>query len=308
MLPQLKMLKNYYQNHKRFVAAMLVACGLGIVAVAHTLSLAHGSNQTMDQLNTDPQIDAVVAEGRVATYPDAQITVSAESSGRILRLLVEEKQQVHRGDLIAELDSAELRASLAEAQAKLAETASDFRLAQLKLAQINQVSADAISTLDRYEHQRDLETAAARRDLAAASVDRIQAELDKTRIAAPIDGSVIARFTRAGEIVESGMPIVTIANMTRMRVEAEVNEFDGGKLHVGSPVTITAEGYPGSWGAKIEEVPDVVTNRQLRPQDPGRPSDTGVVLAKIAFLSPTPLKLSQRVEVLIDTGTQRQTH
>jgi hypothetical protein len=49
----------------------------------------------------------------------------------------------------------------------------------------------------------------------------------------------------------------------------------------------------------VEEIPDAVMARRLKPQDPGRPSDTKVLLVKIALGGKTPLKLGQRVEVAI---------
>ncbi len=50
----------------------------------------------------------------------------------------------------------------------------------------------------------------------------------------------------------------------------------------------------------MEESPDAVVGRRLKPQDPGKPEDTRVLLVKVALLEPTPLKLGQRVEISID--------
>ena len=62
--------------------------------------------------------------------------------------------------------------------------------------------------------------------------------------------------------------------------------------------------------AVVEEVPQVVVTRQLRPQDPGRPTDSGVVQVKLALQSPAPLKLGQRVETPSagPAGTGRGSH
>ena len=65
-----------------------------------------------------------------------------------------------------------------------------------------------------------------------------------------------------------------------------------------APATISAEGYPGpGWRGRVEEIADAVGPRRTRPEDPGRPADTRVLLVRIAFLEKTPLKLGQRVEV-----------
>ena len=55
-----------------------------------------------------------------------------------------------------------------------------------------------------------------------------------------------------------------------------------------------------SWRGKVEEIPDSVVGRRLKPQDPGKPGDTRVLLVKIALLEPTSLKLGQRAEIRID--------
>jgi hypothetical protein len=58
-------------------------------------------------------------------------------------------------------------------------------------------------------------------------------------------------------------------------------------------VTITAEGYPGrSWKGRVEEIPDSVTLRRLKPQDPSRPTDTRILAVKVAFAETTPRSLS----------------
>jgi multidrug resistance efflux pump len=104
-----------------------------------------------------------------------------------------------------------------------------------------------------------------------------------------------------GQMIDPQGRLVTIADLTQARLEVEVNEFVGEGLVVGAPATITAEGYPGKqWRAKVEEILDVVAGRQLRPQDPGRPSDTGVLMVKLVVLDPVPFKLGQRVDATIE--------
>jgi multidrug resistance efflux pump len=134
-----------------------------------------------------------------------------------------------------------------------------------------------------------------------ATIDRLNIVVAKGQIRAPIDGTVIGRYAHAGQMIDPAGRIVTIADLTQTRLEAEVNEFDVDGITSGCPATVMAEGYPGrQWRAKVEEIPDVVAGRQLRPQDPGHPSDTGIVLVKLVFLEPVPFKLAQRVEVTIE--------
>jgi HlyD family secretion protein len=83
-------------------------------------------------------------------------------------------------------------------------------------------------------------------------------------------------------------------------VATEAHEFDAGSVKLGAPVTITSDGYPGhSWRGRVEEVPDSVTPRRLKPQDPARPTDTRVLAVKVAFSEPNPLKLGASVDLSI---------
>jgi HlyD family secretion protein len=287
--------------------AILLSC-LGLFFVAHTVSTAHGTTSSMPgsdvSLSTADSVSSsggIVAEGRVVTYPGERVSVASELGGRIVRLAVAEGQVVHKGDLIAQLESDEYRADLAEATARLGEIDADISLLEWKLKRTTDLTSRGATPLVEVEQQRrDLAAARARREAAAAHADQLHIQLQRTTITAPIDGTVIARSVQESEVVQAGSPIVTIANLAHTRIEAEVNEFDGAGVVLGRRAFVTAEGFPGvRWPATVEEVPPVVVTRQLRPQDPGRPTDSGVVLVKLALPEPIPLRLGQRVEVRI---------
>lgn len=247
------------------------------------------------------QDERVVAEGRLVAYPGAEVVVATELPGVVVRLLVDEKDRVRKGQAIAELRADDLRAELSEARARVDEAEADIRFAEVDLGRAERLLAEKVGTqevADRARRNRD--AASSRRETALASASRIQAVLAKMRIVSPIDGVVILRSVQAGEHLEAGEPLVTVADLDLTRVEAEVDEFDAGRVALGAPVRVTAEGYTGqSWPARVEEIPDAVIPRRLKPQDPGRPSDTRVLLVKIALDGKTPLKLGQRVEVEI---------
>jgi RND family efflux transporter MFP subunit len=243
----------------------------------------------------------VVAEGRVVAYAGAEVTVGTEAAGRVEAIRVDEKMIVRQGDLIAELNSADLRASRAEAVARIDEADADIRFSERELARDQALLARKASTPQALDaDRRALDSARARRAAAVATRDRFDALIAKTRIVAPIAGVVTARYVHPGETVEPGTRIVTIADLDRLRIEAEVDEFDTAQVALGATVAVTAEGYDATiWRGLVEEVPDSVIARRLRPEDPGRPIDSRVLPVKIAFQGATPLKLGQRVEVAI---------
>ncbi|HZF10201.1 MAG TPA: efflux RND transporter periplasmic adaptor subunit [Thermoanaerobaculia bacterium] len=243
----------------------------------------------------------VTAEGRLVTYPGAQVVVATDLAGTLTRLHVAEKDRVKKGALLAELKADDLKAELAEQRAKVAEAEADIRFADVNVARAERLLAAQVGTQDTADRTRSNRDAAhARLATARAAVERLEARLAKSRLTAPIDGTVLERSAQPGEHLAAGTPLLTLADLKRTRIEAEVDEFDTGRVALGATVQVTAEGYDGqSWRGRVEEVPDAVVNRRLKPQDPGRPSDTRVLLVKIALLEPTPLKLGQRVEVAI---------
>ena len=249
-----------------------------------------------------PERQLVLAEGRLATYPGAEITLSAELSGRIIELRVNERDRVKTGEKLAEVDVKEQRAALAEAWSRVKEADSDiayFKREQGRSQQLFAQNAVAQASLDKSVH--DADNAERRRGSLIASTTRLKTELDKSGVVSPIDGTVTHRFVDAGEFVNAGAPLVTVADLSRLRVEAEVGEFDAGRVRVGAVATIRAEGYEGkSWRAIVEEIPDQVVPRQLRPLDPSRPVDTRVLLVKVRPSEALPLRLGQRVEVEIE--------
>jgi RND family efflux transporter MFP subunit len=227
------------------------------------------------------------------------VTVGAELAGKLATLRVKERDSVKAGDLLAEIDVDEQRAALNEAWARVKEAEGDVSYLGREQSRAGELFAQRVlpqAELDRHRH--DAKNAELRRASLLAASSRLRVNLDKAKITAPIDGTVTVRFANAGEMLTAGAPIVTLSNLSKLRVEVEVGEFDAGRVKVDAPAQIRAEGYEGKvWKGTVEEIPDEVVPRRQRPLDPSRPVDTRVLLVKVRLDEPTPLRLGQRVEV-----------
>jgi HlyD family secretion protein len=280
--------------------AVIGAC-LAAATIFQATALCTGTAKPTAMASSAAAVPGIAAEGRVVAYPGAEVRVAAERGGRVVRVLVDEGTTVKRGDLIAELESAELRAGLDEARARLAEADAETRLAELNEGRRRELVAQRVVAVhDLDQATRDVEITRARRDTVRAEITRLEAQLRKTRIVAPISGTVVGRDVDPGEMLEASDVVVTLADLTRLRVEGEADEADAGALAPGALVEINAYGYPGrTWQGRIEEVADSVTVRRVKPQDPARPTDTRVITVKVAFAEPNPLKLGTTVELAI---------
>lgn len=281
-----------------------VLTGLGVVLLGSTVLRARAAETPKtipESAATEAPADHVSAEGRIAAYPGAEVVIGAEATGRLSKVLVDQGQTVREGQLLAELAVDDLQAALAEAKAHGVEAAAEARLAEAELTRRRELVRRNILALDEQDRaERDLQVAKARIDTAKAQVDRYAALIRKAHILAPFSGTVIERQHQAGEMIESGQALFTLANLKRVRVEAEADEADEGRLRRGAEVTVRSDAYPGqSWKGRVEDISDAVTTRRLVPQDPRRITDVRVMPLKVAFQEETPLKLGAHVELRI---------
>jgi HlyD family secretion protein len=207
-------------------------------------------------------ISAVVSATGTLT-PVNTVQVGSQVSGTIQHLYADFNDQVKNGQPIAQIDPAVFVAEVAEAQANLenseaqrdkaavsvAEAERELeRVAELhrkKLAPASELDAASFAhDAARVEH-RVKEAAVAQ---AEAALQREQVNLDYTTIHAPTDGVVISRDVDVGQTVAASLQaptLFTIANdLTRMQVEADVDESFIGKVRQGQPVSFTVFAYP----------------------------------------------------------------
>lgn len=271
-----------------------------------SLTGSAGPNQTVESAGTqarrkpdDPPL--ILAEGHVVACPDAEVVVGAELAGTVTRVLVREKSVVHKGDLLVVLRGDEIRASAEEAVARVNEIDADLALIEQEQLHLNRLAEKPPGPEEAGDKLKARWKAAkARRAAAAAGYKRIQAEFARTRIHSPIDGVIVSRTVNPGETVNLGAPLLRIVDLKRLRIEAEIDEYDIPRCTTGCTVTIITPGHSGqSWPGTVEEIADSLIPRRIRSEDPGRPTDTRVLPVRISLGESTPLKLGQRVEVKI---------
>ncbi len=195
--------------------------------------------------------DVIEATGTVR--PVQASDVAAQSIGNLLAVNVHEGDRVQRGQVLAVIDDAQPRAAVDRANAAVNAAQQDLIAAESELAL-------AKSTLKRYEglYQRksvspqeydEIKTrqsgARARRDLAEAGLAQAKAAQEQastalgyTKIRAPFEGVVTARRADPGTLAAPGMPIFTVEDVHRFRLEATVNENDVQDVRLGQAVPV----------------------------------------------------------------------
>ncbi len=194
----------------------------------------------------------VDAEATGVVEPINVIEVKAKSSGQIVAMPVETGTYLKPGDLLVQLDTRDTRNAYAQAKANLD--------AAIIKQRVSKTARDRAAELFKERIITSAENEAAEVDYAnaqatvlsnRAALDLRQQGLDEATVRAPVAGTVIEKDVALGQVIASGTgsfgggtTILKMADLTKVRVRALVNETDIGKVRAGLPASVTVDAYP----------------------------------------------------------------
>lgn len=217
----------------------------------------------------------VIANGTL--QPTNKANIGSELSGTVARVHVDVNDRVRKGQVLAELDTSRLRDQVARSRASL-------EVARANLRQSEATAAEARGNLRRLQEvwrlsggrvpsESELASAQAAVQRAQSAVASGQAgvtdsraalsadetNLRKAAIRSPMDGVVLSRAVDPGNAVAASLQAVTLftlaEDLTRMKLEVNVDEADVGLVREGQKATFTVSAYPArSYPADIRRV------------------------------------------------------
>ena len=241
------------------------------------------------------------------TFEATEVVVSAEAAGRILRFDAEEGDRLEAGRQVGAIDTVQLylqklqlerqRASVVSNRPDIAKQVASLReqiaKQQTERRRVENLLRDGAATtkqLDDIDAQikvldGQLEAQLSTLRNNAASIDensssielqiaRIEDQLAKCRIASPVAGTVLAKYSEAGELASVGRPLMKVADLDRIYLRAYFTSDQLAALKLGQKVTVTADfggdsriDYPGRivWIASESEfTPKTIQTRDSR--------------------------------------------
>jgi HlyD family secretion protein len=247
------------------IAAVVVLVAGGIVAMA-----ASKKNNAVTEVRTEAVqkrdlVASVTASGQVR--PHTKVDLSADITGKIVRLAVKEGDNVSKGQFLLQIDPqsydaavqraeanlANTKASLAQAQASLQQASSTYRRSmEIRKSNPNLVADDQIEQL-----KTQVEVNTALFDAAKHNVEQSEAglkdskvQLGKTTIYAPMSGRVTRLNVENGETAIMGTlnkdaaTLLTISDMTELETKVKVDETDVSRIAVGDSTIIQLDAFP----------------------------------------------------------------
>ncbi|MDU6416151.1 efflux RND transporter periplasmic adaptor subunit [Mixta calida] len=274
-----------------------------------------------------PLQQAVLADGTLSA--SKLVSVGAQASGQIKRLLVELGDQVKQGQLVAEIDSMTQQNALQNAQAALKNIEAQRAVKEAQLSNYRAAFArqkamltknltpkadydDALTTLSATE--AEIRALDAQIVQAQIEVNTAQVNLGYTRIVSPIDGTVVSVPVEEGQTVnavQSAPTLIKVANLDTMTVKAQISEADVINVQPGMKVWFTILGEPNrryeATLRAIEPAPDSINQDSTSSltSSSSSASDKKAIYYYGLFDVPNPqhrLRISMSAEVHIVLG------
>ena len=247
-------------SRKRWVALAVLAAATAVAALVAVQSGALKARAKAEQKKEPPPL-AFAASDIVRLSPHrlsvelampgtvqalSQATVRSKLSAEVRRLPVREGDRVAAGQVIAELDTAQLRNQLAERQATLESARATLAQTERTRATNAQLVTQSFISKNAFDSADDAYRAqAAAVQAAEAQVAQTQLLLSDAVVRAPIAGQVAKRFVQPGEKVAFDAPLLHVVDLSKLEVQAQAPVADVVRIAQGADVEVEIEGLAG---------------------------------------------------------------
>ncbi len=259
-------------NKKKIIIGIGIVVILTIFIVANLLKSKGGHIEVQVSEVTRGDITQVVS-GTGKVQPETKVKISANVSAEIIGLYVKEGDNVRKGDLLVELDSKRYEAAeeqaasnLKSAQARLKKARSEYNRIQ------NLFKQNLVSVAEKESAEAEFMLAESNVEQAQARLKQAKDDLSKTRIFSPIDGTVTQLNKELGEIAVGSTfqadVIMTVADLSRMEVLAEVDENDVVLVSLNDSTDIEIDAIPDTtFRGVVSEIAHTATTRGRGTQE-----------------------------------------
>ncbi|HWC65745.1 MAG TPA: efflux RND transporter periplasmic adaptor subunit, partial [Thermoanaerobaculia bacterium] len=239
---------------------LLIALAAAAVVVAVVLARKREAPQKYRTTKIDrgDVTMTVAATGAISAVTTVQ--VGSQVSGIIAKLYADFNSRVKKGQLLAELDPTPFEQTIEQRRADLQKAQVDAGNAKVAFGRQQRLQQQGLASQADYDNAKAAaDAAAAQVNLARAALAQAETNLKYSKIVSPIDGVVVNRAYDVGQTVAASFQaptLFTIAqDLTKMQVQADVDEADIGRVKIGEPVHFTVDAYPDRvFQAKVSQI------------------------------------------------------
>ena len=253
---------------RRLSLAFLAALGL-IAACGKTAE----KPLTISTAPVERRTIIVQAEATGIIEPINVVEVKSRSSGQIIEMPVETGTLVRPGMLIVQLDTRDVQNSFDQSKADLEASEASLKVAEQNKRRSDELyRAQIITQQENEQAGLTYQNALSQIVRSRTNLDLAQQRLDDARVVAPVMGTIIEKPVALGQVIQSGTSavgggttIVKMADLTKVRARALVNETDIGRVSPGQEATVIVDAFPDrTFRGTIEKIePQAVVQQNV---------------------------------------------
>jgi len=256
--------RGFFRRRKKGLIVLAVLLVIGVIVIFNLRTQREKSVKvTIEQVKKQDLTSIVSASGEIK--PKKNINISAQVPGRIVKIGVKEGDEVKAGDFLLKLDASQYEANAERDRAAIQSFREDLIQADARLKRDKSSYERQQRLYDENLISKDqLETAKVQYDISAAQYNAIRHQieqaqaslkssvdnLNKTTYTSPIDGIITSLRVEEGEIAligtmnNPGTVLMTIADLSVMEVEVEVDETDVVGVQLGHKANVRVDAFP----------------------------------------------------------------
>lgn len=243
-------MKSFQFSSSIFAALVLAAGTLAFSACGDSV----GGNAVLPTVET-ALVEKKTIEERITVSgfvkPETVTEIKSEINGRIIRILVENGQFVEQDELLLEIDPQTYQTTVESNDRTTRQRRLDVEKAERDMRRIKQLYENDFATEQEYlDAVTDLESKKLQLEIAQAALDNAKIELAKTAIRAPHAGMISDLDVFVGNVISgagsfsNGTTLMKVNDMSKLRVEADLNEIEANKIAVGAQTNLTFDSLP----------------------------------------------------------------
>lgn len=245
------------------------------------------SERVVESVAPGPLSRVLAVNGRIAAIHS--VAVRSPVAGTLTDSMAEEGERVERGAILARLDDTPQQAVVRQAVAALDHGIVAQQQAQAALTRATALGVN-IARSTQEDAQRSLEQAQRETGRLQALYDQAQYQLTRYRITSPITGTILTRSVEPGQVIDLSTPLFTIADLSDLIVETDVDEVYATQIRPGMPALLRLAGETDNLEGTVYFVAPLVDVA------------TGGLDVKIRFTEPrqVPVGLTVTANIIID--------
>jgi len=186
--------------------------------------------------------------------PWREVNIVPDVPGKVAKIYVKEGDRVEKGQLLAKLDTRAAELQLQQAKAGLAVAQANFNSGSKDWERMQELHEKGTVSPQQYEKvQLAYEAAKAQLQQAKSALNLARHQLEVSAMRAPFSGVITGKNINEGEYINpamsgmgpGGSSVLTLMDLSKVKVRVNIPERDIGKIHVGQEAHITADSYPG---------------------------------------------------------------